>query len=433
MVTATKSMPSNSSALTRVGTVTVALLILVIAADRYALTAIADVEPRSLFPFQRYLVIYVSDFVLVMAGIIGLGTATASKISGWRTGSAGFLGSVAFATFAVIAFAVNPSLEAFVFTMRIVLGVGVVALILDFDQRDFTGFFLWPLAILITVQSVWATLQVFVLHSGLGRLWQLSDGTSGLTSAYGTTLHPYFLGFLLTVGVSILLASYNTVAPRWTMGIPAGLGMFGVALTYGRMAAVAVVLIGGTYLVAAIARRSRDYGFKAMIVTIPFTIGVAMTSEPWFARLGKTTGSGSIDRASSGRIELMEIATEMIRARPWFGYGMRQWVTGLADVRDTWTTSYAVHNIPLLVGAEMGIAAMISVVVWYGVLFWRAIRTSAGAIAIFLSAIPVLMLDKMTLDATSMMIVAVLWIAALDWHWQERHQSAEQQIGTDSK
>jgi len=73
----------------------------------------------------------------------------------------------------------------------------------------------------------------------------------------------------------------------------------------------------------------------------------------------------------------------------------------------------------------MGVAAALILLAWYGALFYRSLRTSVGAVAIFFSMAPFLMLDKMTYVAPTLMLIAALWVAALDYHWLQRSDAAE--------
>jgi O-antigen ligase len=273
----------------------------------------------------------------------------------------------------------------------------------------------------VAIEAAVALLQVYAWDSGLGYLRQ-QTGTSGgvRTAGLGTMGHPYLLSFYLTVGSAILLASFKDFSHRWIVAVTVALATFAAASTYGRTGAVAIILVGGTYLVGALANRSRLRAIKSSLVLGPFALGVVANSEPWLIAARQTTSGGSLDRATSGRIELIDASLDMIARRPFFGYGLRQWMTGLADVRDAPLTITRVHNVPLLAGAEMGVAALITLLTLYAVLFYRSIRTSIGAVAIFLSALPALMLDKMTLDFATMMVIAVLWVASLDYHWRQK-------------
>lgn len=432
---------SSLPLLTKIGQIGVMGLILTMVFDRHVFRVLAEVEPDSIYVFQRFIILQLTDVMLLVAGLIGLLLLAIRIRDGWRYLPAGVVGSIAVGIVATVALVAVPQQAGLVFWARLVLGIGVLVLISDYGTKQYHLFFLAPLTVVVAIEAVSALLQVFVFDNGLDGLWQ-QTGTDGSapTAGYGTITGPYQLALLLTVGTAILLASTSNVRRQWWMVLPTGIAMLAVSTTYGRTGAVAVAFVGGTYLIAAVAKRSSINAIKSAIVFVPFSIGVLLTVDPWLEALGKTTGSISIDRASSGRIELMQTAIDMIIHRPVLGYGLRQWMTGLADVRTTWRTSTQVHNVPLLAGAEMGVAALAIFIVWYAVLFVRAIRTSVGATAIFLSALPVLLLDKMTLNEPTMMVVAVLWVAALDHHWLEKrknqgiavrgdHESEEPQTG----
>ncbi len=417
-----KASQSASLPLLRsVGEASVALLIIATVFDKYLYRILAEVEPDSVYGFQRFLVVFGTDLVLLASGILGIARLAMWNRQRWRAAPAGLVGTGIFAFVAAVALVANPFMSSGIFWARLVCAVGVVAIVAEFDREGYLRFVLRPLLAVIAIEAVVSILQVYAWDTGLRALWQLS-ASSGVsrTAGLGTMWGPYQLSLYLTVGSAILLASFEQFTHRWMVTVTVALAAFAVATTYGRTGAVAIVLVGGTYLVGAIVKRSRLQAIKSALMLGPFALGVAINSSPWTEALGRTTGSGSLDQATSGRLELIDASLDMIASRPLFGYGFRQWMTGIADVRDTTLTTTPVHNVPLLAGAEMGLAALATLLVWYAVLFLRSIRTSVGAIAIFLSAVPALMLDKMTLDDATMMVVGVLWVAALDHHWLTR-------------
>ena len=422
-----KALQSATLPLLRsVGDASVALLIIATVFDKYLYRILAEVEPDSVYGFQRFLVVFGTDLVLLVSGILGIARLATWNRQRWRAAPSGLVGTGIFALVATVALVANPFMSSGIFWARLVCAVGVVAIVAEFDRDRYLKFVLWPLVGVVAVEAIVALLQVYVWDSGVDSLWQQA-GTrvNTRTAGLGTMWGPYQLSLFLTVGATILLASFEQFKHRWIVAVAVALGTFAVATTYGRTGAVAVILVGGTYLVGAIVKRSRHQAIMSSLVVGPFALGVATNSTPWAEALGKTTGSGSLNRATSGRLELIDASVDMIANRPIFGYGIRQWMTGLAEVRDAPLTTAPVHNVPLLAGAEMGLAALATLLVWYAVLFLRSIRTSVGAIAIFLSAAPALMLDKMTLEDATMMVVAVLWVASLDFHWLEKQSKPE--------
>ncbi len=433
-------MPATTPALSqrlrrsvhRLARIGVALLILSTLMDRIFYKVIAVADPDSIYTFDRVVVVFVSDAILAAVGIIGFVLLFALPIRLVAKGAAGALGLAGLAVFATIALAFHVDAASVVFWFRTVFGVGVVAAVATFDRRQFHQFVVYPLLAVLAIESLVALAQVFVFDSGVERTRFLPDAAaSAWTIAQGTAFGPYQLAFVLVVGVAIVLGSQLAVRGQRIAWSIAGAATFTIAFTAGRTGAIAVLLVVAVYGIGAFARRSRRLTALASITAIPFLAGVLLNLDIWLARADKTFQSDSLDGASSGRIEMARNAVEMMMARPLRGYGLRQWVAGLEDLQIESSTTTPVHNIPLLAGAQMGIAAFVLMLTWYVVLGYRALRTSVAATAIFVSAMPVLMLDKMTFDDASMMIVGFIWLAALDHHWIHRNEE-RYEVGSSS-
>jgi putative inorganic carbon (HCO3(-)) transporter len=84
-----------------------------------------------------------------------------------------------------------------------------------------------------------------------------------------------------------------------------------------------------------------------------------------------------------GRIPLMDVAFKMIRANPWFGVGLNNYVpvaTAYDFTPQQLTTSWdtAVHNVYLFVAGEIGIPGLVfflAIVVSVGLAAWPAVRS----------------------------------------------------------
>jgi hypothetical protein len=63
---------------------------------------------------------------------------------------------------------------------------------------------------------------------------------------------------------------------------------------------------------------------------------------------------------------------------------------------------------------------LLLIIGWYGLILFRAIRSSAAAVAIFAAFAPFLMFDKLTWGEPSMMVVLVIAIAVIDRLWLDK-------------
>jgi hypothetical protein len=77
---------------------------------------------------------------------------------------------------------------------------------------------------------------------------------------------------------------------------------------------------------------------------------------------------------------------------------------------------HIVHNLPLLVTVEFGIAVGVAFTAWLVILGIRAFRLSIYAAALFLSILPFLLLDNLHYVYGNGLAMFAVWIAILDYH-----------------
>jgi len=239
----------------------------------------------------------------------------------------------------------------------------------------------WPLALIVFIQGGVGVAQ-FVLQRdlGLAALGELAldpevRGVSVLMTeegqrwlrAYGLTDHPNLLAALLTVLLLLLLLDFQKQhGLRRSLLIGAwGVGVLGLLATVSRAAWLAfgvglVVWALGIWLEAsalgsnASSRSSQSMARRAAWVLVPIAAGAAFV-----VFYGRQLATRFFDlntaveaRSLIERLRDVRIAWTLIWDHPWIGVGLGNY---LASAQLIDRSARVVHNVPLLVTAEMGV------------------------------------------------------------------------------
>jgi O-antigen ligase len=215
--------------------------------------------------------------------------------------------------------------------------------------------------------------------------------------AKGTFPHPYLLAGWAAMAVGVAFAvAVRTASPwaRWASVIVAALGSTALAVTFSRMSVAGLALASPAAGWGAL--RSRRYRVPAAAVVFGFLTPAALFIGGWSARAGQTTGgSGSgVDALASGRVTFAKQSLELIRDSPLLGVGPGQYAVALADQLQLPhdLLVYPVHNVPLLLAAETGVAGGLAALVVLLALMNGARRTLDAWIALSLY-LPFVLLD----------------------------------------
>jgi hypothetical protein len=184
-----------------------------------------------------------------------------------------------------------------------------------------------------------------------------------------------------------------------------------IATTFGRMALLAVGLVGGTYVVGWWMHRRRIMATSALMTLVPLAVTGFVLRSGWLVRASQ---SANFDLTT--RDALAARALEMISSSPLTGIGPVQYGPNLARMGLTFLDPHIVHNLPLLVTVEFGIAVGVAFTAWLVILGIRAFRLSIYAAALFLSILPFLLLDNLHYVYGNGLAMFAVWIAMLDYH-----------------
>lgn len=305
----------------------------------------------------------------------------------------------------------TPSLAGAAAVFRL---FGVAATIVNLralDRDQFIMFVVTPFAIVALFESTLALMQTLILDSGFYVGAESASGANGWTSGLGSFFHPYSLAAYLAVSMAVILSvqRFRSMKPwEWSAVALASAAM---ATTFGRMAALSVLLIAVVYAFAWFRRRQRGLAYSALIVSIPAIVTGLVLQSRWIVRATQSTSL-----QSSGRGQLIARALEIIADNPLFGVGPAQYGPTLATMELTKYDVVMVHNVILMVAAEYGVAIGGLAAIWLIALGVRATRIPAYALGLFLAVLPFLLLDNLHYVYPSGIASFGLWVAVLDFH-----------------
>jgi hypothetical protein len=274
------------------------------------------------------------------------------------------------------AWAVDPAYAGYQAVRQLLLlGFFVLVVNLPVQRRWFVA----GLALSVGVQAVVGLLQVRRGASlGLARLGELRlnplwpgisvvmRGEGRWLRAYGLTQHPNLLGGVLAGLLLMLVGAYAAGVGSRRRGaalllVPYGLGLGALLMTFSRGAWLGAA-VGGTVCLAA-AWRSGRRGARVWVPPAVLTaaIGVAFAVTQWpllEPRLGLTYQGAEV-RSVDERSTLIAGARALRALRPVLGVGAGGFSTALYRLAPDAIAAYPVyqpvHNVPLLLAAEVGL------------------------------------------------------------------------------
>ncbi|MBF8262621.1 MAG: hypothetical protein HW387_286 [Parachlamydiales bacterium] len=260
----------------------------------------------------------------------------------------------------------------------------------------------WSIFSTALVQSFFAIVQYFSQHSlGLriigeqplnaiinvpnGHRWLLDQWTnriadSSIFRAMGTMPHPNPLGGLLAVSLLITVYLFTCHRKLRIYLAPAYLiQLFALGITFSRSALFAYAI--GTIVWFIWMRLRQPIEMRAILSLILCSglIVGTLLSEQIFHRGGIVNYTSQARNSDQVRTFYQNIAVRMIEKHPIIGVGYGQFSLRAPsylpeDVDPSQETSTSVHNIFLLLAAEIGLPAMILFLCWIGWILWAAWR-----------------------------------------------------------
>ncbi len=235
-----------------------------------------------------------------------------------------------------------------------------------------------PLVVILLVQSGVALGQFFKQEdlqlTVLGEL-PLHPAWNGITvlyardtrwlRAYGLTAHPNLLGAILAIFLLFLLPVYLRTRGRGQIGwgVVLAVGFMGLFVSFSRAAWLAFAV--GTLVYLLIEHRHTPFTWQTgrnrlvqlLLPALPALGLLAIYGDLAFSRL-VALDTPLETRSLEQRGVDTQTAVQIIQQNSWLGVGFGNYVDA-ADHLNQASGSYRVHNVPLLVTAELGLVGLL--------------------------------------------------------------------------
>lgn len=223
-------------------------------------------------------------------------------------------------------------------------------------------------------------------------------GSTYWVRGYGLTAHPNALAALLAVGLLILLVELHQgrqgliTPPKalWQrLGVAAALlaGLAGLLVSFSRAGWLAFAAGLGVWTLATVKtwsareRRQATAGLAVgLALAVAFVVRYRELVVTRLLRLSTPLEAKSINE----RLRDYRLALEQIAAHPWRGVGAGNYVP---TVRAVEPNAHLVHNIPLLVAAELGLPALALLLWLWAAPLVRVRRSTAGRSGLAISLV----------------------------------------------
>jgi len=357
---------------------------------------------------------------LVLGLLIVSAIATMVRTSTRLSLSLGLGGMVALSTVGLLSLLFTPSLAGTAAVFRLFGLVAVIVNMRALDRDRYINFVVTPFTIIAMLQSTLALMQTFVVHGGPGAAALSAPDVILWTTGIGSFHHQYSLAAFLALSMAVILSvqRFRTMKP-WESSTVA-LSSAAMATTFGRSAAVSVMLLGIVYAVVWFRRRQQELAISALIVSIPAIVTGLVLHSMWLGRAAE-----SLVLQTRGRGQMMATAFEIIGDNILFGVGPARYGPTLVSMGLTGWDTLMVHNVPLMIAAEYGVVIGVLAVIWLIALGVRATRTSVHALGVFLVVVPFLLFDNLHYVFPSGIASVGLWVAVLDFNSANEHVSTE--------
>jgi len=208
-------------------------------------------------------------------------------------------------------------------------------------------------------------------------------GKSGtIFRAMGTMPHPNVMGGFFAV--ALFITSYLFfIHKKWRFWLaPAYLiQLFAMALTYSRSAFFAYTISSILWMIWLRWRQKISIQSVATLILVCTTIVGILLHEQIYSRGGIVNYNETARQSDLERLFYQDIALKMIRQHPFLGVGFGQFASQssnyLSPELDLSQIKFScVHNIFLLIAAEMGLFSLAIFLCWVGIMIWCGWRAT---------------------------------------------------------
>jgi O-antigen ligase len=302
---------------------------------------------------------------------------------------------------------------AWFFELRLLLAIGFLVLLLKIaDKKKLAMAFVFSL-ILPTLLALWQffSQQTFANKwLGIANHEPASGGSSVIEvysggiaverwlRAYGSFDHPNILGAVLVFGIilSFWLILEKKWHKPWMFGIMAlfSTGLF-ASLSRTAWLSLFLAMIAGAVVLFLQKKYSslKIWISGSVIIAAIFLIMFFVYKDLVIVRIQNDTRLENL--SLDQRALFLSQAKKIINENPVLGVGIGNYIPAVINQNpgDVAWNYQPVHNVFFLVWAELGIVGVFLLLTLFGVLFWKHARNNYVTVAIFVSLVPILMLD----------------------------------------
>ncbi len=187
---------------------------------------------------------------------------------------------------------------------------------------------------------------------------------------YGTFSHPNVLAGFLLCGLILIAAFFKEkegLALKIIKTTALLLGSIGLFLTLSRIAIVIWIFLAILLLIQKLIKQFKNKFKSRMSYMALFIVVISLGLAFFTPVISRLQNSYLTEKAVTQRIELFKSTLTIIHTHPLFGVGLYNFLPNLASLqKPLFTSSFLqpVHNIYLLITAELGIAGVVFIFIF---------------------------------------------------------------------
>lgn len=385
--------------ISRIAAVTLAASIIVLPVNSQLTLFLDDRGVSAIEPLVSW--VRVSPLDAVFVALIVIAVIWEYRFgAGWRGLGLVDKGMVVACVIATVSAITHLDMSSVSMTLRLVGVAAGVYLMSRIRESDLRVRAVTALLAIAAFEATIALIQVFTDSGDIVEATVYASGRSW-TAGHGTFQGPYTMAAFLTVSIAVGLGYRHHLGDRSRYAaIAVAVSSAGMATTFGRTATMSLLAVVAVYGIAAVATRRRAHALDVALIVVPFLTVAVILWSGWAVRIHDTA---TIE--DRGRTEQYAVALDLIREHPVLGVGPGRYVESVDE-----NQRYVVHDVPLLIGAELGVIAAIGFVLWMAAIGFRALRASWHAAALFLPLMPYLLFDKLHVVFVAGLALSVVWL-----------------------
>ncbi len=280
--------------------------------------------------------------------------------------------------------------------------------------------------------SLQPLVQITPQNSGISVVF---NNAQHLQRVYGLSPHPNLLGGHLAIGVILTVGLIITqrCTKRFLLSVAWLILWITLLLTFSRSAWLAVIggsivagvlLVRGRYLTWSLRKPLVMLSGLGLIVVVIF----AVWFQPFLANRLDITATPYETQAITDRLSSAQLALQIFAAHPLTGVGVSQSISAARDLVGTpidW-----VHNVPLLIAAELGVGGIVLIGLMLialgviGVQRWRTRSISLWQALVGGALIALLVVMQFDHYVWTMSQGGLLWAWLVGWWLRADHTTA---------